>query len=155
MGAKPVRENLIEWVLSGWDKLPLDLLQRGMEALILEPALAPLPPPLSPLPPKTVRAVVPADVAAVSSALTALDSLGGKEDKPVNLPDELDPPSEPEPEPEGEPGPPPTVCPPDAVCLRCERPVRVKNSLACVKCHAWHHVGCLAGTDPAICPLCQ
>ena len=117
--------------------------------------MAPLPPSLSPIPPKTVHAAGPSDVAAVDSALTVLDNLGGKEDKRVNLPDELDPPSDPEPEPEAEPTPVPTVLPPGSVCLRCERPMRPKNAAACVKCHAWHHVGCLADTDPAICPLCQ
>ena len=142
-------------MLSGWDEFPVELLQRGMEALILEPAMAPLPPPLSPAPPKTVRAAVPSDVVAVDSALAVLDNLGGNDDKAVNLPDELDPPSEPEAEPEVTLGPAPTVPPADAVCLRCERPVRAKNGAACVKCHAWHHVGCLAGSDPAVCPLCQ
>ena len=140
-------------MLDGWDDFPLDVLQRGMESLILEPALAPLPPPLSPIPPKTVRPAAPSDVVAVESALAVLDSLDGKEDKSVDLPDELDPPSEPEPEAEAEPGPPPTVLPPNSVCLRCERPFRQKNASACVKCHAWHHVGCLADSDRSICPL--
>lgn len=153
LGAKPTRELLVDWVLEGWEDFPLDQLQRGMEALILEPALAPLPPPLSPMPPRVVSAVLPSDMVATENALSLLGSLEGQEDEPMNLPDELDPPSDPEPE--APVAPLPTVLPLNAVCLQCERPMRSKNSAPCVRCHAWHHIGCLADSDPAICPICQ
>ena len=54
---------------------------------------------------------MPLSPQTLDSALAALDSLGCKDDKPVNLPDELDPPSEPEPEPEVD------LCPPLPFCL--------------------------------------
>ncbi|EPS72038.1 hypothetical protein M569_02720 [Genlisea aurea] len=37
--SKPSRENVIEWVLQAWDKIPDDLLLKGMTKLILEPAM--------------------------------------------------------------------------------------------------------------------
>ena len=76
------------WVLDSWDEVPNDLVQRGMESLILAPALAPLPPPLSAQAPSTsVPASEPA-VSDVNSALETLETMEVHDANAVDLPDE-------------------------------------------------------------------
>ena len=142
------------WVLKAWDDVPVDLLQRGMETLILQSALAPLPPPLTTLPRPPVPASAPVLVgASVDAALALLDTLKAHDAQPVDLPDENgssdSSDSEAGPRPDGQM---PSVPLEDTTCMRCERPVRPKNSARCHKCRAWYHVGCLG--EPGACMLC-
>ena len=136
----------MNWVIQAWEDVPHDLLQRGMESLILAPALAPLPPPLTHM--TSDPHPEPADVERSDAALGALEGMGAH-DVPLNPDapdsDESISSSDDDQSEEDEAPPAPGVAPPreEPWCMRCERPVRPKNSTQCVKCAALYHVGCL------------
>ena len=142
---------LVNWVLQAWDEVPLDLLQRGMEALIL---VSPLPSPLvAPRAPETVEAVAPD---------AALAMLGGDDAAPnLDLPDEAGDSSDgaSDASEADEPVAPPAIAgPPDGTfCMRCERPVRAKNGSKCPnpRCVAWYHVGCADPQGAGKCMICK
>ena len=156
LAAKPPRDLLVSWVIEAWEEVPEDILRRGMESLILSPALAPAPPPLT-LPVLCDQNETP-DL-ALDDALNSLDTLGAHDvalDPNASDQNETSSESSSESEEEQEAPPMPPPPPPETgekACMRCERFVRAKNSLQCPHCSAWYHVGCI-GNNLGRCMLC-
>ncbi len=162
MQAKPTRDLLIDWVLAAWEAVPLELVQRGMQDLIVQHALGtdadvPAVPRAAPF----IGPVLPDELVGQAAALAVLDTLDDPEIERESLSDEEEeedsPASDPDPEP-------PAVLPsrvdlnppmPD-FCLRCERPLRTNNAIQCVNmaCKAWFHVGCISTSSSGKCMVC-
>jgi len=155
--SKPSREQLINWVLEAWDEVPEDLLRRGMETLILVPALAPLPPLLTAHGPSASVPSSEPPVSDVHMALETLDKMEVHDAKAVDLPDECSDSDSSESSESEESEAPPAKPKDDDFCARCERPVRVKNSVQCgnKSCSVWYHVGCRGDFPLNNCMLCH
>lgn len=154
-GVKPSREQVMRWVVTAWEKVPgiytvdkqnihlclflVATIQRGMEDLILKPALNETTPP--PLVVQPVQPAAPSEVQAVNNAIQDLEQLGevpeGTEGTETRQEEEV---PVPEQRATAEEPPPPAVpvvqLPvPDKeeshpeVCLYCMRPLRASPRL--------------------------
>jgi len=132
--------------------VPLEVVQRGMQQLIVNPAVQPCadaiavasPPPSTPI-----------DLGAdETDVLAVLDTLGTNDvvrtdeadvatendDVSVNCPDDSPPVT-----------PPPN---PSVACIKCERPLRSGNTVSCGLCGASFHTGCMTSNSAGKCFFC-
>ena len=156
---KPTRDLLVNWVLEAWDAVPLELVQAGMQKLIVDPALGVKEDErtagfIGPL--QFIGPLLPSDLVEQQEALAILDTLDGHDAHRTNQPDEVEADQEEDEVEEDEPQPTGQGKVMGSQCLRCERPLRANNAAPCPNpaCDAWYHSGCLAGAQEGKCHVC-
>jgi len=127
--------------------VPLDVVQRGMQQLIVNPAVQPCADAIAVATPST-----PIDLDAdETEVLAVLDTLGTND---VVRTDEADEATENDDVSVDSPGDSPPVTPPpnpSVACIKCERPLRSGNMVSCGLCGASFHTGCMTSNSAGKC----
>lgn len=140
----------MDWVLDAWEAVPEDLIQRGMQHLIVDFAVKSDP---SPRPVVAPIAPPPPTEAQQSAALSLLDTMEGQDIQRVDEPDE---------EGEDESGSDVSDSSEEteeqhtelSICMLCERPLRFPNVVKCNFCQISFHAGCVSFNSAGKCQLC-
>ncbi len=140
--ARPSREIVLDWVLEAWELVPVDLVQRGMQQLIVDHALHPCTVPAPAPAPALID--LAADAEDDSRVLSVLDTLGENDVVRTTEADEAT---------DDDPDYATEVAPPSA-CIRCERPLRTGNMVSCDLCGASFHTGCMTTNSAGKCMFC-
>ena len=143
------RRDVITWVLDSWERLPLEVVEKGMRKYVLTPAttdpsVPPAPSDLPPIPPQLDQALATLSTLALPDEPKE-DDKGQEmeEEKEENGQDETSPGSSESDESVDD----------ETLCVKCSNPLENRR-VQCPFCKIWLHRRCMSVNSEGKCAFC-